>query len=71
MFADPQVKHLGVSRKVAGADYELMGQPFALSRTPSRLDRPPPARGAQNDEILAEFGLSNDEIAVLRAAGTI
>lgn len=71
MFADPQVKHLGVAQKVGGADYSLMGQPFALSRTPSRLDTPPPARGAQNDEILAEFGLKDDEIAALKAAGTI
>jgi formyl-CoA transferase len=48
-----------------------MGQPFAMSRTPSRLAGPPPARGAQNDEILTEFGLGKDEIAALRAAGTI
>jgi formyl-CoA transferase len=42
-----------------------------LGRTPSRLDAPPPARGAHSEEILAEFGLSADEIAALRAAGTI
>jgi crotonobetainyl-CoA:carnitine CoA-transferase CaiB-like acyl-CoA transferase len=71
MFADPQVGHLGVAQQVAGADYRLMGQPFVMSRTPSRLAGPPPARGAQNDEILTEFGLGKDEIAALRAAGTI
>jgi formyl-CoA transferase len=71
MFADAQVKHLGVAQKVADSDLTLMGQPFGLSRTPSRLDRAPPARGAHSEEILAEFGLGNDEIAALRAAGTI
>ncbi|MBI1245616.1 MAG: CoA transferase [Alphaproteobacteria bacterium] len=71
MFADTQVKHLGIAQKVDGADLTLMGQPFGLSRTPSHLDTPPPARGAQNEEILAEFGLAKDEIAALKAAGTI
>jgi formyl-CoA transferase len=71
MFADPQVKHLGIAAKVDGADMTLMAQPFALSRTPSHLDTPPPAQGAHNDEVLAEFGLSAGEIAALRAAGTI
>jgi len=71
MFADAQVKHLGVAQKVDDADYSLMGQPFALSRTPSHLDRAPPGQGAQNDEILAEFGLSPAEIAALKTAGTI
>jgi crotonobetainyl-CoA:carnitine CoA-transferase CaiB-like acyl-CoA transferase len=71
MFADPQVKHLGVAAKVEGAELTLMAQPFALSRTPSHLDTPPPAQGAHNDEVLAEFGLAAGEIAALRAAGTI
>jgi formyl-CoA transferase len=71
MFADPQVKHLGIAAKVDGSDMTLMAQPFALSRTPSHLDTPPPAQGAHNDEVLAEFGLSAGEIAALRAAGTI
>jgi len=71
MFADPQVRHLGIAAKVADADLTLMAQPVTLSRTPSHLDRAPPKRGAHNDEVLAEFGLSADEIAALRAAGTI
>jgi formyl-CoA transferase len=71
MFADPQVKHLGVAGKVADADLTLMAQPFSLSRTPSHLDRRPPERGADSEEVLAEFGFSRDEIAALRAAGTI
>jgi formyl-CoA transferase len=71
MFADPQVKHLGVAGKVADADLTLMAQPVTLCRTPSRLDRRPPERGSDSEEVLAEFGFSGDEIASLRAAGTI
>jgi formyl-CoA transferase len=71
MFADPQVKHLGIAGKVADADLTLMAQPFALSRTPSRLDRKPPERGENSQEVLEELGFSRDEIAALRAARTI
>ena len=71
MFADPQVRHLGVAAKVADGDLTLMAQPMQLSRTPSRLATSPPARGAHNDEVLAQFGLTADDIAKLRAAGTI
>jgi crotonobetainyl-CoA:carnitine CoA-transferase CaiB-like acyl-CoA transferase len=71
MFADPQVKHLGVAQAVANSNLTLMGQPIHMSRTPSKLDRAPPDRGAHNDEVLAEFGLKPEEIAGLRASGTI
>jgi formyl-CoA transferase len=71
MFADPQVRHLGIAGKVAHADVALMAQPFTLSRTPSHLDRRPPERGADSEEVLEEFGFSLDEIAALRAVGTI
>jgi formyl-CoA transferase len=71
MFADPQVRHLGVAARVEGTEIDLMAQPVALGRTPSRLAAPPPARGEHVDEVLAEFGLSPDEVAALRAAGTI
>jgi formyl-CoA transferase len=67
MFADPQVRHLGVAEQVRDADYALMAQPVKLSRTPSRLDRRPPERGGDNDDVLAEFGFPADEIARLRA----
>ncbi len=71
MFADPQVRHLGIAERVEGADYSLMAQPVRLSRTPSRLAAPPPERGSATDEVLAEFGFSAEEIAALRAGGHI
>lgn len=69
MFADEQVKHLGIAQDVPndqGRDIRLVGQPFTLSRTPSTMAARPPEVGEQTEELLAEFGFSADEIAALR-----
>ena len=71
MFADPQVKHLGMAQPVKTRDKDgmtLVGQPFTLSRTPSRLVAPPPALGEHTGAVLKEFGFSAKEIAKLREA---
>ncbi|MDB5554963.1 MAG: CoA transferase, partial [Rhizobium sp.] len=69
MFADEQVKHLGIAQDVPTDDdraIKLVGQPFTLSRTPSKMAARPPEVGEQTEELLAEFGFSGDEIAALR-----
>jgi formyl-CoA transferase len=74
MFADDQVKHLGIAQDVPNAEnrpIRLVGQPVALSRTPSRMSARPPEVGEQTDEVLAEFGFGADEIAALRAAKVV
>jgi len=73
-FADPQVRHLGIAQTVESAalgDIALVGQPFTLSRTPSRLVSSAPEYGEHTDEILAEFGYSKDDISRLRKNGAI
>ena len=69
MFEDAQVKHLGMAQDVPNDDnrhIRLVGQPFTLSRTPSRMAARPPEFGEQTEEVLAEFGFGADEIAELR-----
>jgi crotonobetainyl-CoA:carnitine CoA-transferase CaiB-like acyl-CoA transferase len=76
MFADPQVKHVGIAQQVKTKNKEkaaltLVGQPFSLSRTPSKLVAPPPDRGQHTDAVLKEFGFSAKQIAALRQADAI
>ena len=74
MFADPQVKHLGIVRKVETRNGEMLnvvGQPVTLSRTPAQVAAPPPALGEHSLEVLREFGFANEEIDALRRGGVI
>jgi formyl-CoA transferase len=69
VFADAQVEHLGIAQDVPndeGRHIRLVGQPFTLSRTPSKMVARPPEFGEQTEEVLAEFGFNKDEIAGLR-----
>ena len=50
---------------------QLVGQPFTLSRTPSRMVARPPEFGEQTDEVLKEFGFGADEIANLKEARVV
>jgi formyl-CoA transferase len=74
VFADPQVRHLDVHETIKSphvGNLTLLRQPVALSRTPSRIDRHPPAIGEHTAEILAEFGFAPDEIESLEQAGIV
>src|ERR1700719_15102 len=74
MFADAQVKHVGMAQPVKTKDKKaltLVGQPVSLSRTPSKLVAPPPGLGQHTDAVLKEFGFSDKQIAALRQANAI
>jgi crotonobetainyl-CoA:carnitine CoA-transferase CaiB-like acyl-CoA transferase len=73
VFADPQVEHLRIVRSVRGADGDLhlVGQPIALSRTPSEIVAPPPRLGEHSEEVLREFGFDAVEIEKLQRAKAI
>jgi crotonobetainyl-CoA:carnitine CoA-transferase CaiB-like acyl-CoA transferase len=69
VFADAQVEHLGIAQDVPneeGRHIRLVGQPFTLSRTPSKMAARPPEFGEQIDEVLTDFGFTKEEIAGLR-----
>jgi crotonobetainyl-CoA:carnitine CoA-transferase CaiB-like acyl-CoA transferase len=72
VFEEPQVKHLGILKKVTSArlgEQTLMGQPVTLTRTPSTIARSAPLRGEHSDEVLAEIGYDRETLARLKAAG--
>jgi len=74
MFADPQVRHLGIaqeSQRADGSRLGLLGQPVTLSRTGSRIAMRPPTLGEHTDEVLREFGFSAEEIKALHDAKAV
>ncbi|WAP71336.1 CaiB/BaiF CoA transferase family protein [Jiella pelagia] len=74
VFADPQVRHLGVAKAVehrARGPIRVVATPITMSRTPSSIRTPSPDPGEHTDEILGEAGLTIEEIGDLRAKGAI
>jgi formyl-CoA transferase len=74
VFADPQVRHLGIAQNVGGRaknSLRLVGQPVSLSRTRSRLAVRPPKLGEHTDAVLREFGFSAREVAALHKAKAV
>jgi formyl-CoA transferase len=73
-FADEQVQHLGIAmdaKKPNGETQTFVGQPFMLSRTPSKIVATPPGQGQHTDEVLKEFGFADNEIAALHQAKAV
>ena len=73
-FNDPQAKHLELGQTVTATDgrkITLPRQPFRLSRTPSALAIRTPEFAEHTDEVLAEFGFSEAEIAAFRERGVV
>ncbi|HUF86576.1 MAG TPA: CoA transferase [Thermohalobaculum sp.] len=74
VFADPQVEHLGLAAGIDTLPFgrtHLVGQPLAMSRTPTHMAAHPPDRGEHTDEILGELGLDAAGIAALRARNIV
>ena len=74
VFADPQVKHLGVSTPVVHpklGKLHLLGQAVKLSRTPAAIAAASPERGEHSEEVLREAGYSAAEIDQFKTKGII
>ncbi|WP_425990488.1 CaiB/BaiF CoA transferase family protein [Afipia sp. DC4300-2b1] len=71
VFDDTQVKHLGIAQALPDGGKQLVGQPFTLSRTPSRMAARPPRVGEQTRDVLSEFGFSEQEIASLQQSKVV
>jgi len=74
VFADPQVKHLGMAAPVhhhALGDIEVVAQGVRLSRTSFAVRTAAPDPGVHTEEVLGEYGYSAADIAKLRKSAAI
>jgi crotonobetainyl-CoA:carnitine CoA-transferase CaiB-like acyl-CoA transferase len=74
VFADPQVKHLGLVAEVDQPGYgpaRMLAFPVKASATPGTIRRPAPRLGEHTAEVLGELGLAKTEIERLAAAGVV
>lgn len=69
---DPQVRFMGMITSYEhprAGTVRVAAPAIRMSETPPTIERPAPLVGQHGREILAEFGLSAEEIAALEAAG--
>jgi crotonobetainyl-CoA:carnitine CoA-transferase CaiB-like acyl-CoA transferase len=74
MFADAQVKHLGIAQagtRPDGSAQVFVGQPIKMSRSTSKIAATPPALGQHTDEVLKEFGFADKDIEELHRAKAV
>ena len=70
----PQVAAMGLVQEVAdgrGGTMRLCGPPLSMSGTPMTAGRRPPDLGEHTNEVLAELGMSDGEIEILRQEGIV
>jgi formyl-CoA transferase len=74
VFADPQVREYGFPTEIEHpkmGKVKLVGNAVDLSRTPPRIDRPPPVLGEHTEEVLRSLGYDSARIASLRSRDVI
>ena len=74
VFADPQVKHLGMATKMSSpfvGDAEVVASAINISGFSKGIRLHTPDAGEHNDEILKSVGYTDAELADMRAKGVI
>jgi crotonobetainyl-CoA:carnitine CoA-transferase CaiB-like acyl-CoA transferase len=74
VFADPQVKHLGIAKAITHktlGQIEVVNQAIRLSRTPAELKTAIGEPGEDNAAVLHGLGYTDDDIATLKAEEVI
>ncbi len=70
--ADPQVAHLGLLTSYdhpKAGNVKVVGPAVGMSETPPSIERPAPLVGEHTREILAEFGVSSEDVDALLQSG--
>ena len=71
---DPQVRHLGLVTSYEhprAGTVKVIGPAVKMSETPPEIVRPAPIVGQHTEEILRDFGFSEETIASLRERGIV
>jgi formyl-CoA transferase len=74
MFADPQVKHLGMATPVKSqrhGDLNVVANPINMEGLPRKVYNAVADAGQHTDEVLASVGYTKAEIEKLRANGVV
>jgi len=74
VFADAQVRHLGVRQQVhhpVTGDIDVVGAPYRLSASPAAVRKPPPRLGEHTERWLRELHYTPAQIEGLRKEGVI
>jgi len=73
VFDDPQVKHRGMQRTLKRGDLDVpqVASPLRFDSLPAVSELAPPRLGQDSDTILAEMGLTAEDIARLRSEGVV
>ena len=72
VFVDPQVREYGFPTEIEHpkmGKIKLVGNAVDMSRTPPRIERPPPMLGEHTEEILTSLGYDGRAISALRDKG--
>ena len=74
-FAEPQVKHLGIARRVRHrklGEYRVVGQPINMTRYPQPEElQPTPDLGEHTDAVLKDLGYDAKAIAGFKSKGVV
>jgi crotonobetainyl-CoA:carnitine CoA-transferase CaiB-like acyl-CoA transferase len=73
-FEDPQVRHLDMAKTLHHpelGDIKIMGPAVNFSRSQQGALRPAPEHGEHNQSVFSALGLSQPELAALKAEGVI
>ena len=72
-FADPQVKHLGMSTpmKTAKGEVNIVSSPINMEGTARKIRRHTPKAGEHTEEILRGIGITDAQMKEMRAQGVI